>query len=190
MAMCHFSTGSFQDPLGRFRTYGPTRRTRRYPIGSPPSWAPRLRTRIRLRSSWFFWKTAYLYQRLSMSALPAQREAGLAGMLRAGNAAALTSASQMPSEFPENGLLLSAIRQEFRATDAGSVAALGRIAIAPNLSSALRQAATHALAAIHTKAASALSRNTTGRFRSGHADRGDWRNGFVRQRPGGSDAGR
>jgi hypothetical protein len=88
-----------------------------------------------------------------MSALPAQREAGLAGMLRAGNAAALTSASQMPSEFPENGLLLFAIRQEFRATDAGSVAALGRIAIAPNLSSAFRQAATHALAAIHTKAA-------------------------------------
>lgn len=94
-----------------------------------------------------------IYRRLSMSAKPAQREAGLGGMLRAGNAAALTSAAQTPFAFRENGLLLSTLRREFRATDADSVDALGQLATSPNLSPALRQAASHALAAIHTRAA-------------------------------------
>ncbi len=94
-----------------------------------------------------------LYQRLSMSAAPAQREAGLAGLIRAENSAALTAAARTSSEFRENGLLLSTIQREFRATDANSVAALGRIASSPNLSPPFRQAVAHALAAIHTKAA-------------------------------------
>ena len=45
-------------------------------------------------------------------------------MLRAGNAAALTSAAQTLA-FRENGLL-STLRREFRATDADSVDALGQ----------------------------------------------------------------
>ena len=94
-----------------------------------------------------------LYRRLSMSALPAQREAGIAGMLRAGNAAALTAAAQTPLEFRENGLLLSTLRREFRATDPDSVAALGQIATSPNLGPAFRRAVAQALAAIHTQAA-------------------------------------
>jgi len=80
---------------------------------------------------------------------------GLSGLIRAGVGAALASATQGESTFAgypiENGVLLQSVRDFFRATDPGSIAALGQAATDstnPNLP--FRRAAAHALAGIHT----------------------------------------
>ena len=98
-----------------------------------------------------------LYQRLSASASVSQRFMGLSGLIRQGSASALSAASSLASQFAsfpqETGVLLNAIRNDFRPTDANSVAVLGNIAVdSANLSVSLRQASAHALSSIHTSA--------------------------------------
>jgi hypothetical protein len=98
---------------------------------------------------------AVLYQRMSASVLAQQRILGLSGLIRGGSAAALVSAVQAASQFGnypmEDSVLLLSIREHFRTTDASSVAVLGQAAVdATNSSLAFREAAAHALAAIHT----------------------------------------
>jgi hypothetical protein len=99
-----------------------------------------------------------LYQRLAKSASPRQKIIGLSGLIRRGSNVALASAAQAASTFTgypvESGILLSSVRESFRATDPGSVAALGQAATDPNDANlAFREAAAHALAAIHNQAA-------------------------------------
>ena len=101
---------------------------------------------------------ALLYERLSNSASPQQRILGLAGLIRAGNSAAITSAAKTASTLTNNpregGLLLRSISQYYCSTDISSVNALGMAATDsgdPNLE--FRKAAAHALAAIHNKTA-------------------------------------
>jgi hypothetical protein len=101
---------------------------------------------------------AVLYQRMSASASPQQQALGLGGLIRGGSAAALASAAQaaatLASYQVENGILLLSIRDYFRAADANSVAAAGSATVgSAGLSLAFREAAAHALAAIHTAAA-------------------------------------
>jgi hypothetical protein len=98
-----------------------------------------------------------LYSRLSESPSIPQIILGISGLIRAGNISALFTAYQQlagESKRPEYGVLLWSIREAFRRVDPSSVAALGQIATAsgnPNLQ--FRQAAAHALAAIHTREA-------------------------------------
>ena len=99
--------------------------------------------------------TQVLYQRMSASASPGQRILGLSGLIRGGNRAAFSAASEAAASlasFPlETGVLLLSISAEFRAADSNSVAALGQAAVASaNPSLPFREAAAHALAAIHT----------------------------------------
>ncbi len=101
---------------------------------------------------------AVLYQRMSTSSSAQQQILGLSGLIRSGSAAALASAAGAESTFgsypTENGILLLSIRDYFRAADANSVAAAGQAAVdSTNPSLAFREAAAHALAAIHTAAA-------------------------------------
>ena len=92
-----------------------------------------------------------LYQRMSMSSSPQHRVLGLGGLIRRGSAPALQSATEFEKYAMENGELLSSIRDQFRATDANSIAILGRAAVGSTTQSpALREAAAHALASIHT----------------------------------------
>jgi hypothetical protein len=98
------------------------------------------------------------YQRMSISPSTQQRILGLSGLIRSGSAAALASAAQAAptlASYPtENGILLLSIRDHFRATDANSIAVAGQAAAdTTNPSLPFRQAAAHALAAIHTAAA-------------------------------------
>ncbi len=100
---------------------------------------------------------ATLYQRLSASASVSQRLMGLSGLIREGSASALSAAAALASQFAsfpkETGVLLNSIREEFRATDANSVATLGNItADSTNPAISLREATAHALSAIHTNA--------------------------------------
>lgn len=96
-----------------------------------------------------------LYQRLSRIGTPQQQALGFAGLVRQGSSAALTSvakAATVLADYPvENGILLLSIRDQFRASDAGSVQALGQIAADTTANQLFREAAAHALAAIHTK---------------------------------------
>lgn len=96
-----------------------------------------------------------MYQRLSGNGTPQQQALGFAGLVRQGNSAALTSAANVApvlAGYPvENGILLLSIRDHFRAADGGSVQALGHIAADTAANRPLREAAAHALAAIHTK---------------------------------------
>ena len=96
-----------------------------------------------------------MYQRMSTSDIPQHRALGLAGLIRLGNSDALTSASKAAADFAsypaENGILLLNIRDQFRATDGASVNALGQIAADTTTNQPFREAAAHALAAIHTK---------------------------------------
>jgi hypothetical protein len=99
-----------------------------------------------------------LYNRMSASASPNQKILGLSGLIRGGSAEALSAALQATSSFGdypfETGVLSESIRNEFRATDANSVEILGQIATEPRGPSLpLREAASHALASIHTKQA-------------------------------------
>jgi len=101
--------------------------------------------------------TSVLYQRISTSTSMAQQIIGLSGLIRGGSAAALSSAIQAAPAFvaypKENGILLLSVRDYFRAFDANSIAVLGQTAVdSTNPNSALREAAAHVLAAIHTTA--------------------------------------
>lgn len=95
-----------------------------------------------------------LYQRLSRSGSPQQQALGFAGLVRQGRSAALTSAATVATGFAgypvENGILLLSIRDQFRASDGSSVKALGQIAADTTANQPFREAAAHALAAIHT----------------------------------------
>lgn len=98
-----------------------------------------------------------LYQRLAYSGSADKRLLGLSGLLRQGNAPAVAEAAQTASAAQgsraESALLMS-IRVYFRNTDPSAVAALGAAATdASDSSTAFREAAAHALAAIHTSAA-------------------------------------
>jgi hypothetical protein len=96
-----------------------------------------------------------LYQRLSSIGSPQQQALGLAGLVRQGSSAALTSAANAATVFAgyplENGILLLSVRDQFRASDGGSVQVLGQIAAGTTANQLFREAAAHALAAIHTK---------------------------------------
>ncbi len=96
-----------------------------------------------------------LYQRLSAATSPQQQALGLSGLIRGGNGSALALASgtsQQFSHYPiEYGILLTSVRNEFRAADSLSIAALGQAALgSASQGSSFREAAAHALAAIHS----------------------------------------
>jgi hypothetical protein len=98
-----------------------------------------------------------LYQRLSNSTSTQQRILGLSGLVRGGNATALTAAGQLAPNLssypPESGILISSVRDYYRSTDSTSVVAVGQAASdSADSNSAFRVAAAHALAAIHTAA--------------------------------------
>lgn len=99
--------------------------------------------------------TTVLYQRLSSSGSTQQQVLGFAGLVRLGSLAALTSAGNMAKNFAgypvENGILLLSVRDQFRASDEASVNVLGQIAVDTTMNQLFREAAAHALAAIHTK---------------------------------------
>ncbi len=99
-----------------------------------------------------------LFTRLANSQSTSKKMLGLSGLLRAGSAPALDPAIQAGNAFDsypvESGILLGAIRNDFRASDAVSVSELGRCATSskgPSLR--LRVSCAHALAAIHTETA-------------------------------------
>ena len=98
-----------------------------------------------------------LYQRLAASNSPRQKILGWSGLIRNGSAEALGSVVQsvslIKSQPLEAGVLASSIRGAFRSTDPKSVAALGQFLSIPSMPQALREAAAHALASIHTVAA-------------------------------------
>jgi len=95
-----------------------------------------------------------LYQRMASSSSTSERILGLSGLIRGGSAAALTSMLQAVSSFGsyprETGILLWSIQNEFRTTDAASLVVLGGIAVDASAPAALRTAAAHALAAVHS----------------------------------------
>jgi len=96
-----------------------------------------------------------LYHRMAASSSTQQKFFGLSGLIRAGDAAALVSAIDAAPRFSssrlEYGILLSSIRNEFRASDARSVAILGGAATDSGLPLDLRESAAFALRGIHTK---------------------------------------
>jgi len=101
--------------------------------------------------------TSLLYQRLSTSLSLAQQIIGLSGLIRAGSGASLSSAVKEQAGFvsspTENSILLLSIRDFFRAPDSASVATLGQAVVdQTNPNTPFREAAAHALAAIHTVA--------------------------------------
>ncbi len=95
-----------------------------------------------------------LYQHLSASDSVQQQILGLSGLIRAGNSLALKTASASTAQYEaypiQYGVLLWSIQELFRASDVGSISILGTTADAPTQNLALREAAAHALAAIHT----------------------------------------
>ncbi len=102
--------------------------------------------------------TQVLYQRWAGSTATCLQALGLAGQIRAGNAAALRTAAQAASSFEasalENGVLLRSLQHWFRAADPASVGILGQIVVnSENGNLPFRRAAAFALAAIHTKEA-------------------------------------
>jgi hypothetical protein len=100
---------------------------------------------------------ALLYQRLANSTAADRALLGLAGLIRQQNGSVLAGAARAPSSLPNDpavGILLQSVRDYFRATDPASVAALGVSATdTSNPNIGFREAAAHALAAIHTAAA-------------------------------------
>jgi len=101
--------------------------------------------------------TQVIYRRLSSSTLTNQQILGFAGRIREGDSTAVIGVAAVESslaKYPiESSILLASLRNDFRATDAQSVTALGQIASAATSNTALREAAAHALAAIHTREA-------------------------------------
>jgi hypothetical protein len=101
--------------------------------------------------------TSVLYQRMSVSLSIQQQILGLSGLIRSGSTSALHSAIQAASTFSaypmETGILLQSIREYFRTADAQSITTLGQSATGlTNLALPFREAAAHALSAIHTPA--------------------------------------
>ena len=102
--------------------------------------------------------TSVLYQRLANSASVPQQILGLAGLIRSGTLSGLApavsfSASSFSSHPLEYGILLSAVRDEFRPSDSASIALLGQAATDQNNpNTAFREAAAHALASVHSAA--------------------------------------
>jgi hypothetical protein len=99
-----------------------------------------------------------LFTRLSASSSVSQKIIGLSGLIRSGNAGALGTAAGSSSSFAayssEMGILLFSVRNYFRSSDASAVSALGGVATGATTSTtALREAAAHALASIHTATA-------------------------------------
>lgn len=96
------------------------------------------------------------YQRLASSASTEQQVFGLSGRIRSGDTAALTAAAQIASAVTggqAQGVLLLSVREYLRPTDPTSVKAVGQVATDSALPTALREAAAHVLAAVHTAAA-------------------------------------
>jgi hypothetical protein len=102
--------------------------------------------------------TSVLYQRLTNSASVPQQLLGLAGLIRTGAFSGIASAvsfsaGSFSSHALEYGILLSAVRDEFRPSDPPSIALLGQAATDQNNpNTALREAAAHALASVHSAA--------------------------------------
>ena len=100
--------------------------------------------------------TTVLYQRLSESTSAAQQIIGISGLVRAGNASALTAAIQNQSVFASvpqlNAILLSTVRNEFRPAGLASIVVLGQAAVDSTNPTPVREAIAHALSAIHTVA--------------------------------------
>jgi hypothetical protein len=100
---------------------------------------------------------ALLYARLGTSTSPHEALLGMAGLIRQQNGSMLAAAAQASSSLandPDLGVLLLSIRVFFRATDPASVAALGVAATnTSNPNVGFREAAAHALSAIHTATA-------------------------------------
>ncbi len=100
---------------------------------------------------------ALLYQRLANSASAQKALLGMAGLIRQQDGSTLAAAARASSSLPNDpgvGVLLLSIRVFFRATDPASVGALGVAATdTANPNIGFRDAAAHALAAIHTAAA-------------------------------------
>ena len=96
-----------------------------------------------------------LYRRMSDSSSIQQKILGLSGLIRGGEAAALNSAVEGSSEFAKSrlefGILLNSIGNDFRSSDARSVAVLGGAVVNSGLPLDLREGAAHALRGIHTK---------------------------------------
>jgi len=94
------------------------------------------------------------YQRMSASGSEQQQILGLNGLIRGGSGPALATAIQAAFVFGayplESGILRQSVRDDFRAADAPSIAALGQSAVGSANPATFRQAAAHALAAIHT----------------------------------------
>ena len=95
-----------------------------------------------------------LYKRLAGSLYADKRLLGLSGLIRQGDATALERAAQTAAADQNNAAeaaLLSSVRGGFRNTDPTAVAIPGAAATnSSNGNMAFRQAAAHALAAIHT----------------------------------------
>ena len=96
------------------------------------------------------------YQRLASSGSTEQQVFGLSGLIRSGDTSALTAAAQIASAVTGSqaqGVLLFSVREYLRPTDPTSVNAVGQVATDRALPTALREAAAHVLAAVHTAAA-------------------------------------
>jgi hypothetical protein len=96
------------------------------------------------------------YQRLASSASTEQQVFGLSGLIRSGDTSALTAAAQIASAVTGSqaqGVLLFSVREYLRPTDPTSVNAVGQVATDSALPNALREAAAHVLASVHTAAA-------------------------------------
>jgi hypothetical protein len=96
------------------------------------------------------------YQRLASSGSTEQQVFGLSGLIRSGDTSALTAAAQIASAVTGSqaqGVLLFSVREYLRPTDPTSVNAVGQVATDSALPTALREAAAHVLAAVHTAAA-------------------------------------
>jgi hypothetical protein len=100
--------------------------------------------------------TQVCYQSLSTSTSVQNQILGLSGLIRNGSITALTTAGSAAANLfssyaIEYGLLLSSIRDEFRFSDTSSIAALGGAAVDSTYANLpFREAAAHALAAIHS----------------------------------------
>jgi len=96
------------------------------------------------------------YRRLVNSSSAEQRILGLSGLIRSGDASALTAAAKIASMVagrPAEGVLLLSLREHFRAIDPASVMAVGQVTTDSSIPTTLREVAAHALAAVHTAVA-------------------------------------
>ncbi len=98
-----------------------------------------------------------LYTRMANSNVTQQQMLGLSGLIREGAGSVLATASQSASRFQshalEYGILLGAIRDQFRSPDNSSISMLGQNSTNTALPLSFRESCAHALAAIHTAGA-------------------------------------